>query len=193
MKTHYIKILAVIFFIGSLMNGFAQHEQEEIKEREEQEKREQQSREEDKDIINIVELVNQSLNVKIDPITIKNLKPRWYCPYVVNNQMTRTEVCISNFSIKPVTIRFIIWDETRKMESTFDRIIEGKAQLRFILSFPDRQHFHFKGSMELQADSPAVFPTAHFFEDKVIFRFNDMFEPKAFRHSLPLDWYRVDK
>ncbi len=192
MKKHYIKILAVLLFIGSLMNGFAQHEENELKERKKQERIEQQRGEREKEIINVVDLINKSLSLKIDPITIKNLKPRWYCPYVVNNQMTRTEVCISNFSIKPVTIRFIIWDETGKMESTFDHIIEGKAQLWFILSFLDRQHFHFKGSMELQADSPAVFPTSLFFEDKIIFRFNDILEPKAFRHSLTLDWYRVD-
>ena len=187
MKTLSIKIILVLLFIGSNSNVFAQEEENKLRERKEQEKRGQE-----KEIPSIIDLINKSLSLKIDPITIKNLKPRWYCPYVVNNQMTRTEVCISNFSIKPVTIRFIIWDKTGKMESTFDHIIEGKAQLWFILSFPDRQHFHFKGSMELQADSPAVFPTSLFFEDKIIFRFNDVFEPKAFRHSLTLDWYRVE-
>lgn len=192
MKKNNIKLIITLFFVFSLSAIFAQHEQNK------REKQHEQKEELEKDIKNIHQIIAESLNFKIEPIIINNLKPRWFCPFVKQDfYYTDIEVCITNFSLKPATIRFILWDDKGEIESSFDYKVKGKAQLVFDLKWEDEDGDivfpKFRGSMELQSDSPAVFPSTHYFSVQGFMPGAEgKWATRVYDDKINLDWQRLD-
>ncbi len=195
MKTNNIKIILALLFAFSISNVFAQWEENEPSKRE---KQHEQKEELEKDIKNIHEIIAESLNLKIEPIVINNLKPRWFCPFVKQDfYYTDIEVCITNFSLKTATIRFIVWNDKGEIESSFDYVVKGKAQLVFDLKWEDEVGDvlfpKFRGSMELQSDSPAVFPSTHYFSVQGIMPGAEgKWATRVYNDKISLDWQRLD-
>lgn len=185
MKSTNFKFILVLIIAFCAASVFAQEDQFGQRKRKELEK----------DIKTIHQIMAESLFLKIEPIVINNLKPRWFCPFVKQDFYYRDiEVCITNFSLQPATIRFILWNDKGKIESSFDYKIKGKAQLVFDLIWDDEAFSKLRGSMELQSDSPAIFPSTHYFSVQGILPGAEgEYATRVYEEDLSLEWRRLEK
>jgi len=193
MKTQLIKLLLSSFFIAILVSSYAQTNEEQERNHERERQRGEQQEGLDFRVISplLEALVNQP---RIEPKTIYDLKPRWFCPFLYTSRMdgtySFTELVVTNFSNKSVNYRLVFYDQNGKVVKTYPEQLKGKALRYLRLNSIFFEGDDFTGSVELQANSPALFPTAHFQEDGEAYLFG---QHQFFQYNYDWVWYRLDE
>lgn len=144
------------------------------------------------------EMIGNELKLQIEETNaepqLPSMTPRWFCAfYAVSNDINnkKTRITVANFSMQTIDAKLIFRDEYGKVIKNYDIRLDGKNTLNRVFESQDFNGGSHTGSVELQADSPAIFPSSSFITNEVRNQ-PDTNETVYYTVRESIQWHRLD-